>query len=424
MVENQLKIIRNCFLIDGTGNKPIDEATIVIQGSEIMNIIEGEISNSDAYEVIDARGMTVIPGLMDAHVHLASWTDPTEPNLAASMMSTHPTLLSLYAAKHANEMLKSGFTTVRDLAGYMNHINHEVLAVRRAIEIGLMRGPRILVAGLVTQTAGHLDMKVPPTFKQKKRGAADGPWEVRKMVREMWRWGHDLIKTSSSGGIAGQHEELSWNNYTYEELKAISEEAHGVGRKVSCHAYGAEAVKKAVLAGIDTIEHGTLLDEEAIQMIKKREVFLVPTLMVTSEIALSDIKAAGASEHQLKKARIIAAQKESNLIKAHNAGVKIVTGSDTYTMLRWHWGKQAKELELMSAAGLSNMECIVASTKNASEALGIESEVGTIEKGKKADLLMVDGNPLKDISILQVPQKILIVMKEGNIEVDARTRKS
>jgi imidazolonepropionase-like amidohydrolase len=242
------------------------------------------------------------------------------------------------------------------------------------------------------------------------------------MVREMWRWGHDLIKTSSSGGIAGLREEVNWNNYTVDELKAIAEEAHSAGRKVACHAYGAQAVKNAAIAGVDTMEHGTQLDEEAIQMMKSKGVFLVPTLMVTSEMALTDIKAGGASEHLLSKARAVAAVKGSNFQKAYRAGVKIAIGSDTYTMLRWHWGKQAQELQLMADLGMSNMECIVASTRTASEALGIQSETGTIEKGKEADILLVDGNPLRDIKILQDTRKILMIMKGGNIEVDRGTK--
>jgi len=415
------KAIRNCTLIDGTGRDPVQGITVLIEGSKILEVVKGETSIPQGSLTIDAKGRTVMPGMIDAHVHLASWTDPTEPNLMVSMMSTHPNLLTLYAAKHAEEMLEAGFTTVRDLAGYMNQINHEVLAVKRAIEIGMARGPRVLVAGLVTQTAGHLDMRLPPTFHQENRGVADGPWEVRKMVREMWRWGHDLIKTSSSGGIAGLREEVNWNNYTVDELKAIAEEAHSAGRKVACHAYGAQAVKNAAIAGVDTIEHGTQLDEEAIQMVKSKGVFLVPTLMVTSGMALTDIKAGGASEHLLSKARAVAAVKGSNFQKAYGAGVKIVTGSDTYTMLRWHWGKQAQELQLMADLGMTNMECIVASTKTASEALDIQSETGTIEKGKEADILLVDGNPLRDIKILQDTQKILMIMKGGNIEIDRGT---
>jgi imidazolonepropionase-like amidohydrolase len=416
------KAIRNCTLIDGTGRDPVQGITVLIEGSKILEVVKGETSIPQGSLTIDAKGRTVMPGMIDTHVHLASWTDPTEPNLMVSMMSTHPNLLTLYAAKHAQEMLEAGFTTVRDLAGYMNQINHEVLAVKRAIEIGMARGPRVLVAGLVTQTAGHLDMKLPPTFHQENRGVADGPWEVRKMVREMWRWGHDLIKTSSSGGIAGLREEVNWNNYTVDELKAIAEEAHSAGRKVACHAYGAQAVKNAAIAGVDTMEHGTQLDEEAIQMMKSKGVFLVPTLMVTSEMALTDIKAGGASEHLLSKARAVAAVKGSNFQKAYRAGVKIAIGSDTYTMLRWHWGKQAQELQLMADLGMSNMECIVASTRTASEALGIQSETGTIEKGKEADILLVDGNPLRDIKILQDTRKILMIMKGGNIEVDRGTK--
>ncbi|MCJ7505862.1 amidohydrolase family protein [Candidatus Bathyarchaeota archaeon] len=416
------KAIRNCTLIDGTGRDPVQGITVLIEGSKILEVVKGETSIPQGSLTIDAKGRTVMPGMIDAHVHLASWTDPTEPNLMVSMMSTHPNLLTLYAAKHAQEMLEAGFTTVRDLAGYMNQINHEVLAVKRAIEIGMARGPRVLVAGLVTQTAGHLDMKLPPTFHQENRGVADGPWEVRKMVRKMWRWGHDLIKTSSSGGIAGLREEVNWNNYTVDELKAIAEEAHSAGRKVACHAYGAQAVKNAAIAGVDTIEHGTQLDEEAIQLMKSKGVVWVPTLMVTSEMALTDIKAGGASEHLLSKARAVAAVKGSNFQKAYRAGVKIAIGSDTYTMLRWHWGKQAQELQLMADLGMSNMECIVASTRTASEALGIQSETGTIEKGKEADILLVDGNPLRDIKILQDTRKILMIMKGGNIEVDRGTK--
>jgi imidazolonepropionase-like amidohydrolase len=179
-----------------------------------------------------------------------------------------------------------------------------------------------------------------------------------------------------------------------------------------------------VVAGADTVEHGNQLDDEAIEMMKKKGTFLVPTLMVSSEEALASIERAGAPEHIMKRMHSTGDLKRSSFQKAHRAGVRIAMGTDTYRRLRWHWGKQALELELMANLGMSNMETIVASTKTASEALGIEALTGTIEKGKEADILLVDGNPLKDIKVLQDRQKILMVMKGGKLEVDRTIRRS
>jgi imidazolonepropionase-like amidohydrolase len=251
-------------LWDGTGATARRDMALVIRDGHVQRVAPAAELRDWAGPRLETAGATVMPGLMDLHVHLVSVVDPDEPNAIWAEVSARTQLLTLHAAKNARLMLEAGFTTVRDLAGPINPLNLEVLALRRAIAMGLVPGPRIFAAGWVGQTGGHSDLPLPDAWPRDESVYADGPWAVRRLVRAEIRLGVDLFKTSASGGAAGHKEELWWRNYTAEELGALVDEAHAVGKRVAVHSHSAEATKRALRAGVDTIEHGTELDEECL----------------------------------------------------------------------------------------------------------------------------------------------------------------
>jgi imidazolonepropionase-like amidohydrolase len=416
-MDNPKKAIKSGTLIDGTGKPPVKKSVVVIEGSRITAVgKEGEIQIPSDAQIIDAAGKTVMPGLMDLHVHLGIVEGASTPETLLALFKASPFLLLLYAVKHAREVLEAGFTTVRDLgmpsvmSADAEWAARPMVALRKAIEQGLVPGPRLVVAGPFCMSAGHFDMS--PSRYEQLRSPPDGVWEVRKRVRELARENVDLIKTASGGGVAGEGEQIWWRNYTTEELKAIVDEAHAFRMKVAVHAYTADTVKNALEAGVDTIEHGSFLDDEAIKMLIEKKAFLVPTLT---------------TYHITEKAEFMRRKKEevrkvvaANFTKAYKAGVRIAAGTDMF--LQEHpdpmYGDNAYELELMVRYGMSEMEAIMAATKRAAEALGREDELGTIEEGKLADIVIVKGDPLKDIKVLQNKENIQKVIKDGKIEVD------
>jgi imidazolonepropionase-like amidohydrolase len=411
-------------LIDGTGNPPAKNVTVLIEDSQIVQVGDHVQTPNDA-KVIDADGMTIMPGLMNAHTHLASVEAPGgagSPESMLTMLSSPPSLLILYAVKHARELLEAGFTTVRDLGVFpATPPTHGELtfmvSLRKAISLGLVPGPRIMVAGLIGMTAGHCDMMKPSYLLRGPDETVDGVWALRKRVRELLRENVDLIKTFSGAGVVGgEGESVSWTNYTVEELAAIVDEAHTHGKKVSCHAHTGLSIRNALEAGVDTIEHGLFIDDEAIEMMIRKKAFLVTTLTPFSErggIATAE------KESVVQRAKEGMQASADSFRRAHEAGVKIAMGTDHW--IQWPprvmFGDDAYELELMVKYGMSEMESIVSSTKNTSGAMGIEHEVGTIEKGKQADMIIIDGDPLKDIRILQDKTRIRKVMKGGQIVV-------
>jgi imidazolonepropionase-like amidohydrolase len=262
---------------------------------------------------------------------------------------------------------------------------------------------------------------IPPfTWPRDPNTTADGPWEVRKLARTYLRQGADLIKTSASGGF-GPIEDFSWRNYTVEELTAVADETHAVGKKLAVHVDSAQGIKNALMAGADTLEHCTFADDESIELMLKSGAYLIPTLTLSSDRTIEGCRRAGTySEAVLDKLRLIGEGAARTFQKAHQAGIKIATGADIYRSMRDQYGKNAYELELMVGCGMSPMEAIVASTGVAAEALGAADRLGTIEVGKLVDLLIIDGNPLSDIALLQEKSRILVVIKDGRVVVDRR----
>src|SRR5262245_11224703 len=408
-------------LWDGTGSSSRRDMALVIRAGRVERVAPAAACADWPGPRLHVPGATIIPGLMDLHVHLVSVVDPDEPNAMWAEVGARTQLLTLHAAKNARLMLEAGFTTVRDLAGPINPLNLEVLALRRAVQIGLVPGPRIFAAGWVGQTGGHSDLPLPDTWPRDESVYADGPWAVRRLVRTEIRLGVDLFKTSASGGAAGHKEELWWRNYTPEELTALVDEAHAVGKRVAVHSHTAEATKRALRAGVDTIEHGTELDEECLALFLETGAYLVPTVSIRSERARAGRAAGRAPAEVVRKYQHVAAVGDRWFRRAAEAGVRMALGTDTYRSLRDYWGQNAYELELMVERGLSPEQALLTATRNAAEALGAQDRLGTLEAGKLADLLVVQGEPDRDVRVLQDSTRLLVVMREGRIVVDRRT---
>lgn len=389
-------VIRHARVIDGRG-RARERATLVIQEDRITAVgDERTVPLLRGAVEIDARGKTVLPGLIDCHVHLCLGGDA---DVIRTIREEDPALTLLKAARFARATLEAGFTTVRDV-GFRDH---SIFALRQAIAAGILPGPRILAAGLaICQTGGHA------RFIGRE---ADGPVEIVQAVREQVAAGAEVIKFIASGGVltpgtSPEHAQLS-----PEELAAGVAEARRAGRRVAAHAHGAEGMKNAIQAGVHSIEHATLMDDEAAALMRKHGVFMVPTLSALAATADCGLTC-GVPETVVSKAQTMRARHEASFKKAHRTGIPIAMGTDAGTPFNHH-GANAQELERMVALGMSPMEAIVAATAAAARLLGIDQLVGTIEADKLADLVIVDGNPLTRISLLQDRGKITGVMKAG-----------
>jgi len=387
---------RHARVIDGLG-RARERATLLVQDDRIARIGDDrQVTVPRGAREIDARGMTVLPGLIDCHVHLCLGGDA---DVLRAIREEDPALTLLKAARSARTTLESGFTTVRDL-GFRDH---SIFSLRQAIQDGLLPGPRILAAGLVVcMTGGHA------RFIGRE---ADGPVEVVAAVREQLARGAEVIKFIASGGVLTPGTSPESAQMTPEELGAGMAEARRAGCRVAAHAHGAEGMKNAIRAGAHSIEHATLMDDEAAALMREQGVFMVPTLSAIARTADCGLNC-GIPETTVHKARTMRARHEASFKKAHRSGIPIALGTDAGTPFNHH-GENAQELDRMVALGMSPMEAIVAATASAARLLGIEHLVGTIEVGKQADLLIVDGNPLKKISLLRDRDRIVGVIQAG-----------
>jgi len=408
------------YLIDGTGSNPVTDSVILIKNGlveEVGNKVDLEIDPK--VERINISNMTVLPGLIDCHVHLATAHDPADSNVMTSILMTPPPLATLWGLKNANLCLEAGFTTIRDLGGFFNWDNIEIISLRRAIEMNLVQGPRILAGGVMAQTASHLELsglgRLSPWINT-DQGSADGPWEIRKRVRRLISLEADFIKVFASG-YGGVVERAWWPNYTLEELTALCDEAHRYKKRVAAHVTSPETIIDAAKAGCDTLEHLIDIDEEGLDLMAENNIFAVPTLSLFSDRALSKRSSFDTADavDQIRKTGELSAR---TFERVHSHGIKIAMGTDTFRTVMP--GDNADELSLMVKFGMTPMESIEASTKNAAEAIDKIDEIGTIEKGKYADLIIINGDPLQDIKILQNKKNIKVVMKSGEIVVDKR----
>jgi len=389
-------ILRDAQIIDGCGDAQA-RGFVVIEKNQIVEVGKGPgPSKKNGHEAIDLDGRCLLPGMIDCHVHLCidGSADPMQ-----SLQKDSATMITLKAARQARLTLLGGVTTVRDL-GSANGISG---SLRDAITLGVVTGPRVVTTNQAVCITGGQGWQ----FSRQ----ADGPDDVRRAVREQIRAGADAIKMMATGGVITPGVEPGSPQFTLEELKAGAEEAHKAGRKIAAHAQGNEGIKNSLRAGFDTIEHGIYLDDEAIALLLEKKAVLVPTLSAPFNIMEKGEKS-GIPSFIIEKTRRVKDAHVASIKKAHKAGVPIASGADSGTPFNLH-GENLRELELLVGIGLSPMEAIVSATRIAAETLGLGSRLGTLQPGKLADLIVVEGDPLEDIAVLQRKDKMVAVMKDG-----------
>jgi len=388
--------IRSARVIDGTG-RTIERATVFIREATIAAVgSDRELSLPRGATKIDGRGLTLLPGLIDCHVHLCLGA---EPDVVDAITRETPTLTLLKSSQAARLTLEAGFTTVRDVGSR----DHSIFALQRAIETGLVPGPRIVGAGLVIcMIGGHA------RFIGQE---VEGTEQVRSVVRAQIAAGASVIKVIASGGVLTPGTSPDQAQMTVEELQAAVEEAQRAGRKVAAHAHGSSGMKNAIRAGAHSIEHATLMDEEAAAMMKRQGVYMVPTLSALATTAACRV-GCGIPESALDKAKCMTKRHQASFKNALRDGIHIAMGTDAGTPFNFH-GENAQELERMVSFGMSPMQAILASTSAAARLIGIHDQVGTIEKGKLADLILFEGNPLRRIDLLRDRSRIVGVMQAG-----------
>ena len=408
-----MKVVVGGSLIDGTGADPIENTIIVIENERIKEIGQKtEVSIPPDAITIDAAGKTIIPGLVEAHVHLWGVVTMNPHNWLIDPIG----LRAIRSTAEARRLLEAGYTSVRDMGSFT------ALNLKHAINEGAVPGPRIFAAGrCISQTAGHGDAHDLPMAWLIEHGwfglMADGPDECRKAARLNLRDGADLLKIMTTGGVMSEKDHPHWPQMTVEEARAVVEEAANVNTIVATHAQGTQGIKNGIEAGVKTIEHGIFLDDECIEMMLKKDVILVPTLSVISNLARVGHEH-GVPEYGVRKARETSKIHFKNVRKAVAAGVIVAAGADFLGPEMCRHGNNAIELGLLVETGLTPMEAIVAGTRNSGLALGPRgADLGTLEEGKFADLLIVKGDPLKDIQVLQEPERIKVVMKGGEVVV-------
>jgi imidazolonepropionase-like amidohydrolase len=402
--------IRAGTLIDGTGAAPVKNAVILIQGERIT-AIGTDVRVPAGATVIDLSGFTVLPGFIDAHVHLASHTIG-DGDWQHSGLTELTGQLALLGAAHAQQTLEAGFTTVRVVGSR----DFNDLALRNAINAGWLPGPRILGAGIsFGTTGGHcdaLDGLHPGAVGHESGiadGAADGVDQVRAAVRYNVKYGADVIKICATGGVLSLTDSVGAQQYSEEEMRAVVETARMLSRRVAAHAHGTEGIKAAVRAGVTSIEHGSILDSEAVALMVQHGTWLVPTLMAGEQVSQLAQQSGRLPPAIAAKALAIAPRMQASFRLALGAGVKIALGTDAGVFAH---GRNGHEFTLMVRYGMTPMQAIRAGTLSGATLLGREAETGSLAPGKLADLVAVKGDPLQDITLLE---RVDFVMKGGSV---------
>ena len=395
-------VVRAGKLLDVKTGKLETNQAIVIESDKIVSVGPASAVKSSSTDIsIDLPNATVMPGLIDAHTHLTF-----SPHFGYETLAISIPREALIGAHNARVTLEAGFTTVRNVGatGYTD------VALRDAINAGDVPGPRMLVSGPpLSITGGHCDNDLLPyEYHATEAGVADGVEQVQHKVREVIKYGADLIKVCATGGVLSKGDDPNASQYTLEEMKAIVVDAHRLGRKVAAHAHGAQGVIWASEAGVDSVEHGHLMDDAAIAALKKNGTYLIPTLY------LVDWQREHAAEANLpdfakKKMEMVSQVGKANIKKAFEAGVKIGMGTDAAV---YPHGLNAHELAVYVSLGMSPLRAIQTATINDADLLGWSDKVGTIDPGKWADIIAVDGDPLQDVTTLQ---HVKFVMKGGEV---------
>ncbi len=405
-------------LIDGTGSPPTKQAIIIIEKEKIKEIGKAsEIEIPDEAKLIDASSKTIMPGLIDSHLHFMGLV--TDKFVEERIV--RPTELGIIKAVFdARDLLEAGFTTVKDCGSRGGIFLKK--AMKEEWSKRLIKAPRVLAAGrALSQTFGHGDAHYLPIeyARQLNPCICDGVPECIKAARLALREGADYIKVMTSGGVMSQLDRPEYTQFTLDEIKAIVREAEKVGTFVTAHCQGTEAIKLSIKGGIRTIDHAFYPDEEAIKMAIEKNVAFVPTLSINQQIVKGGVEA-GYPPWAVEKAEEAWEETCRNITKSHKAGVPICAATDFCGSPLLKFGKNAMELELLvKRCRFKPIEAIEAATKNAAEyACNLGDKIGTLEEGKLADIIVVDGDPLGDIAILQNLEKIKMVMRNGKIEVN------
>ena len=404
-----ITVLTNAFLIDCTGAEPVEGATVVVEDDRIKEVAAGGRVGPLPGRVttLDLAGKTLLPGLTDAHVHICAVTE----NITDQHRHYPPSYIAARAMQRAHECLLQGFTTVRDAGG-------ADYGFRLLLEEGHFPGPRLLVSGnYISQTGGHGDKRRRSEWTDPIDCCvgmvgfiADGPDEVRRAARENIRRDVDQIKIMASGGAMSPADELDTTQFTVAEMRAAVEEAQAVGKYVLSHAYSDTAVRRAIEAGVRSIEHGNLIREAAAKAIKDADAFLVPT-MVTYEAIYREGKRYGIGDHQIAKIDLARQQSVQGLTYAYRAGCKIGSGSD---LLGDMASQRAVEFEL-KAQVMTPMEVLLSATKVNAELFRMSDRIGSVEPGKYADLVVLEGNPLRNLRAFQNQDNLKVIMKGGRV---------
>ncbi len=408
MLFAQNKIIIKCGkLVDAKNNKILENRTIVVVNGKIDEVTDKKVTLGKNDTFIDLSSKTVMPGLIDMHVHLEHETNAKQYLEEFTMNEAD---IAYRSIGYAEKTLLSGFTTVRDLGG--TNVN---ISLRRAIDAGLVKGPRVFTAGKsIASTGGHAD----PTNGYRsdlmgnpgpESGVANGVDECVKAVRQRYKNGSDLIKITASGGVLSVAKSGENSQFTIEEIQAIVKTANDYGFKVAAHCHGEEAMRRAVIGGVHSIEHGTYMSEEVMKLMKERGTYLVPTVTAGKAVGQFAKIPNYYPDIVVPKALAIGPKIQNTFERAYKYGVKIAFGTDAGVFVH---GDNWKEFIYMSEVGMPFMEILKTATINASDLLGQSEFIGTIEKGKFADIIAVDGNPTKDIEVMG---KVTFVMKAGEV---------
>jgi imidazolonepropionase-like amidohydrolase len=396
-------VVRAGNLLDVKTGKTLANQAIVIEGDKIVSVgAMADVKSSPSDKVIDLSHATVLPGLTDAHTHLTS--DPK--NLGYARLAISVPREALTGARNARVTLEAGFTTVRNVgAGGFSDV-----ALRDTINAGEIPGPRMLVSGpALSITGGHCDNNLLPfEYHATDDGVADGVAQVQHKVRENIKYGADLIKVCATGGVLSKGDDPQASQYTLEEMKAIVADAHRLGRKVAAHAHGAQGILWASEAGVDSIEHGSYIDDAGIAEMKKNGTYLVPTLYL-GDWFMENAEKNRVPDFLLVKAKAVMPAARKNVAHAFASGVKVAFGTDAAV---YPHGLNAHEFAVMVKLGLTPLQSIQAATINAADLLGWSDKIGTIEPGKWADIIAVDGDPLRDVTTLE---RVKFVMKGGEL---------
>jgi imidazolonepropionase-like amidohydrolase len=401
--EPSVSVIRAGHLIDVTTGKVLGGQVIVVRDGRIEAVGSADsVAVPAGAKIIDLTSYTVLPGLIDTHTHITS--DPTLPPYAGYGLSVPR--MALKGAAYAQRTLLAGVTTIRDVgaSGFSD------VAVRDAINDGEIPGPRMLVSGpALGITGGHCDNNLlAPEYNEVSDGVADGIVGVRHAVRRNVKYGVDVIKFCGTGGVFSKGDTPGAQQYTFQEMRALIDEAHMSGRKVAVHAHGAEGIKSAIRAGVDTVEHASLIDDEGLQLAKKGGIYLSMDIY-NSDYTQAEGPKRGELEEFLRKDREIAATQRENFRKAVRLGVKLTLGTDAGV---YPHGDNPKQLAYMVRYGMTPMQAIQAATLNGADALGLKDQTGALATGLAADIIAVKRDPLEDIRALE---QVDFVMKGGQV---------